>query len=164
MCLFYFLILLSTQPNEVELGLGIHGEPGVQRMQLKSVDAFVDQILETILQKSPPFLASPPPAHVVLLINNLGGTTSMEVSIAAKRAVIFLGKFFLYYTFFVLNEHFHMVLEQKKLTVERVYTGPFMTALDMAGLSFTLLPVKDIDMPLYALSPNICVIAIKCLF
>jgi dihydroxyacetone kinase len=74
------------------LGLGIHGEQGVQRMDLKPVKELVEQIIDLILQKSPPFLTTPAPNRLAVLINNLGGTTGMEISIASKHAVIYLGK------------------------------------------------------------------------
>jgi dihydroxyacetone kinase len=100
----YFIRLLIYpffKTNEIELGLGIHGEPGVKRMPLKSANELVEQIIDLILQKSPPFLASPPPSHLVLLINNLGGTTGMEISIASKHAVIYLGMHVFFCLFFL---------------------------------------------------------------
>ena len=59
--------------GEVELGLGIHGEPGVRRAPLESADALVDRLLETILGRF-----SARPTRVALLVNGLGGTTAME--------------------------------------------------------------------------------------
>jgi dihydroxyacetone kinase len=104
--------------NEIELGLGIHGEPGVRRDLLEPADALVDRLLDTLL-------ATPLPGtgRVVFMVNNLGGTPTMELAIVARRAVA--------------------VLEQRGLVVERVYLGTFLSALEMAGVSLTVLPVDD---------------------
>jgi triose/dihydroxyacetone kinase / FAD-AMP lyase (cyclizing) len=105
--------------NEIELGLGIHGEPGVRRGPLEPADALVDHLLDAILAD----LVLAPRSPVVLLVNNLGGTPTMELAIAARRAVA--------------------VLEERKLILERVYMGTFLTALEMAGVSLSVLPVDD---------------------
>ncbi|HEY7314817.1 MAG TPA: dihydroxyacetone kinase subunit DhaL [Gemmataceae bacterium] len=105
--------------GEIELGLGIHGEPGVRRGPLEPADVLVDRLLDAILAD----LGSAAGARVVLLVNNLGGTPTMELAIAARRAVV--------------------VLEKRRLTVERVYMGTFLSALEMAGVSLSVLPVDD---------------------
>lgn len=105
--------------DEIELGLGIHGEPGVQRGPLEPADALVDRLLGAILND----LA---PAHgdrIGLLINNLGGTPTMELAIVARRALF--------------------VLEGRGLHVERVYLGTFLSALEMAGVSLSVLAVDE---------------------
>jgi dihydroxyacetone kinase len=104
---------------EVELGLGIHGEPGVRRGPLEAADALVDRLLAAILADLGPAAG----ARVVLLVNNLGGTPTMELAVVARRAVA--------------------VLEGRSLAVERVYLGTFLSALEMAGASLTVLPVDD---------------------
>jgi dihydroxyacetone kinase len=105
--------------NEIELGLGIHGEPGVRRGPLEPADALVDHLLGAILAD----LAPAPGTRVVLLVNNLGGTPTMELAIVARRAVA--------------------VLEERRLAVERVYLGTFLSSLEMAGVSLSVLPVND---------------------
>lgn len=105
--------------DEIELGLGIHGEPGVRRGTLEPADALTDQLLAAILAD----LGSIPGGRVVLLVNNLGATPTMELVIVARRAVA--------------------VLEERGLAVERVYLGTFMSALEMAGVSLSVLPVDD---------------------
>jgi dihydroxyacetone kinase len=105
--------------NEIELGLGIHGEPGVHRGPLEPADALVDRLLDAILAD----LAPVPGARVVLLVNNLGGTPVMELAIVARRAVA--------------------VLEERKLILERVYMGTFLSSLEMAGVSLSVLSVDD---------------------
>ena len=106
--------------NEIELGLGIHGEPGVRRGPLETADALVDRLLAAIFAEIP----APSGGRVVLLVNNLGATPTMELAIVARRAVA--------------------VVEGKGLTIERVYLGTFLSSLEMAGISLSVLPVDDV--------------------
>jgi dihydroxyacetone kinase len=105
--------------TELELGLGIHGEPGVRRGPVLAADVLVDHLLDAVLAD----LALAPGARVVLLINNLGATPTMELAVVARRAVA--------------------VLESRGDVVERAYLGTFLSALDMAGVSLSVLPVDD---------------------
>jgi dihydroxyacetone kinase len=104
----------SLGEGEVELGLGIHGEPGVRRVPIEPADALVEHLLRAIL-------AEVAPGPVVLLVNNLGGTAAMELAIVARHAVA--------------------LLEGRGYPVERVYSGTFLSALEMAGVSLSVLPV-----------------------
>jgi triose/dihydroxyacetone kinase / FAD-AMP lyase (cyclizing) len=106
----------SLDEAEVELGLGIHGEPGVRRVPIEPADALVDRLMG-------PILAEIAGDRVVLLVNNLGGTPTMELAIVARHAID--------------------VLERSSKRVERVYAGTFLSALEMAGVSLTVLPVDD---------------------
>ena len=72
--------------REMELGLGIHGEPGVKRMQLQAADELTETLLSAILQQGK-FAAQKP---VAAMINNLGATTEMELAIVARHAVSYL--------------------------------------------------------------------------
>ena len=105
--------------QEMELGLGIHGEPGVKRMQVQASDELTETLLSTILQQGK--LAAQKP--VAAMINNLGATTEMELAIVARHAV----------------SH----LESKGFTVARVYAGTFLSSLDMAGISISVLGLDD---------------------
>jgi dihydroxyacetone kinase len=105
--------------DEVELGLGIHGEPGVRRGPLEPADALTARLLDAVLAD----LAPAPGSRVVLLVNNLGGTPAMELAIVARRAV--------------------RELEGRGLAVERVYAGTFLSSLEMAGVSLSVLPIDD---------------------
>ncbi len=105
--------------NEIELGLGIHGEPGFRRMQLASADELVDRLLEPVLASQ----HFAPGDRVALLINNLGATTTMELAIVARRALA--------------------ALRERELVIERVYSGTFVSSLDAAGVSISLLKVDD---------------------
>ena len=105
--------------DEIEIGLGIHGEPGVRRGPLEPADALVDQLLGSILADLNP----PPGARVALLVNNLGGTAVMELAIVARHAVV--------------------VLEGRGCRVERAYAGTFLSALEMAGVSLSVMVLDD---------------------
>ena len=104
--------------NEVELGLGIHGERGVHRASFEAADNLVDRLLATILGQSKNL-----PGRVALLVNGLGGTTDMELAIVARKALSGLAK--------------------AGIVVERAYAGTFLSALEMAGVSLSLLEVDD---------------------
>lgn len=110
--------------DEIEVGLGIHGEQGVRRMPLASADHLTSLIVDTI--KADGKVKSGD--RVVLLINGLGSTPPMELSIVARSAVT--------------------VLEDAGVTVERAWAGTFLSALDMPGFSLSVLPVSDSDLVL----------------
>jgi len=101
--------------TEIELGLGIHGEKGVSRSVMQSADCLVDIILETICAD----LQMKSGEHVALLVNGLGGTPPMELSIVARHAL--------------------SVLRARGLLVQRAWVGNYMTALEMPGCSLSVM-------------------------
>ena len=105
--------------DEVEWGLGIHGEPGVERGRLAPVHEVVARLAAAIVADR----GITPGDRVALLVNGLGATPPMELSIVAGAAV--------------------RDLTGRGLTVDRVWAGNFLTALDMAGVSLSVLPVDD---------------------
>lgn len=105
--------------DEMELGLGIHGEPGVLRAPRAPADAIVARMLATILADQD--LAAG--QRVVLLVNGLGGTPPMELAIIARHAL--------------------SVLRGTGLIVERAWCGAFLTALEMPGCSLSVMRVDD---------------------
>jgi triose/dihydroxyacetone kinase / FAD-AMP lyase (cyclizing) len=105
--------------NEMELGLGIHGEPGVIRTRLQPAD----ELTETLLGKILKYGVFGQEKRVVVLINNLGATTEMELAIVAR--------------------HVARVLDANGFTIERMYAGTFLSSLDMAGISISVLGVDD---------------------
>jgi dihydroxyacetone kinase len=105
--------------DEIELGLGIHGETGVKRTKIQSADTLTETLLTEIL-KHGKFGSE---KRVAVMVNNLGATTEMELAIVARYAVRYL--------------------ERRGFTVERVYAGVFLTSLDMAGVSISVLSVND---------------------
>jgi len=105
--------------SEIELGLGIHGEPGVQKAALERVELLVDRLLEVIaLDRG--FLAG---ERLVLLVNGLGATPPMELAIVARDAL----------------RH----LRANGFDVQRAWSGTLLSALDMPGFSLSLLRVDN---------------------
>src|ERR1700736_4828988 len=89
----------SLSDKEIELGLGIHGEPGVRRMPLASADTLVDTLVENILSAREHKSGE----RIAFLVNNLGATTPMEIAIVTRHALA--------------------SLTSRGLNVERVYSG-----------------------------------------
>ncbi|KAM7479594.1 hypothetical protein LguiA_027807 [Lonicera macranthoides] len=106
--------------GKMELGLGIHGEAGAAVADIQPVDVVVSHVLTQILSPETNYVPIKRGSRVVLMINGLGATPAMELMIAAGKAVPKLQL-----------EH--------GLAVDRVYTGSFMTSLDMAGFSITVM-------------------------
>ena len=108
----------ELREDEMELGLGIHGEPGVTRTKLQSAD----QLTETLLTKILSGQKFDAEKRIAVMINNLGATTEMELAIVARHATLFLKK--------------------NGFTIERLYAGTFLSSLDMAGISISVLGVN----------------------
>jgi len=100
--------------NEMEVGLGIHGEPGTHRAPVETAKDVVDHLLAKILAKD--FAKN---AEVVVMVNGLGGTPQMELC--------------------VINNDLHNALAAKGITVYKTLLGNYMTSLEMAGFSITVL-------------------------
>jgi dihydroxyacetone kinase len=109
----------SLDEDEVELGLGIHGERGVERTALRRADDLVDIILTTVLSDRGLDRGD----RVALLVNGLGGTPPMELAVIARRAI--------------------GTLRERGLIVARAWSGNLLTALEMPGMSLTILPVNE---------------------
>ncbi|MGV3491952.1 MAG: dihydroxyacetone kinase family protein [Devosia sp.] len=105
--------------NEIELGLGIHGEKGVQRLAMQGADALVETMLDVILLDKQ-FGAG---QRVAILVNGLGATPPIELAVVARKALGYA--------------------REKGLLVERLYSGVFLSALDMPGCSISVLAVDD---------------------
>ncbi|KAM6204686.1 triokinase/FMN cyclase [Sarcoramphus papa] len=110
--------------DEMELGLGIHGEAGVRRMKVLPADEAVETMLAHMTDPSnASHLPLSPGASVVLVVNNLGGLSCLELGIVAGAAV--------------------RCLESRGIHIARALVGSFMTALEMAGVSLTLMLVDE---------------------
>lgn len=105
--------------DEIEIGLGVHGEVGVERTKLVPADEIAEKMLNRILVDLP-FESGD---RVAVLLNNLGATTQMELLIVYRRLA--------------------QLLEEKGITVERTDIGAPFTSQDMAGFSLTLLKLTD---------------------
>lgn len=109
----------SLEDDQVEFGLGIHGESGVSRSKVDSAEVMIRSLVTRIVEQGN--LQSG--QRVALMVNNLGGTSVQELDIVARQALI------------ECSTH--------GLRVEKAMVGTFLTALEMAGVSLTLLRVDD---------------------
>ena len=105
--------------DEVEIGIGIHGEPGTHREKITDAAATVDTLLAKIFAEG----IYQEGDRVAVLVNGMGATPLSELYIANKRVA--------------------EVLAEKKLTAVKTYVGNYMTSLDMAGFSITLLKLDE---------------------
>ncbi len=105
--------------DEMEIGIGIHGEPGRERMELETADRIVDRLMGPILEDLP-FRSGD---RVLAFVNGMGGTPLIELYIVTRRVA--------------------RVLEERGLRLERSLVGSYITSLEMAGCSITLLRLGD---------------------
>lgn len=104
--------------NEIEVGLGIHGEPGVHKQEIKPAKDLVKILLDKVLADID-YTKSP----VALMVNGLGATTQMELLIAANDAVDYL--------------------TEKGIKIHESKVGNYMTSLEMPGFSITLVKLDE---------------------
>jgi dihydroxyacetone kinase-like protein len=109
----------TLDDDQIEFGIGIHGEPGRARIPLEPADAIVDRLV-TAITGDLPFVAGD---RVLLLVNGLGGTPQSELYIVFRRAA--------------------QSLAERGLVVTRSLLGSFATSLEMQGVSITLLRLDD---------------------
>lgn len=100
--------------NEMEIGVGHHGEPGVERTKMKPADEITEILMEKILQDLP-FKKSD---EVSVLIDGLGSTPLIELYIIYRKVV--------------------QILRQRQIQIHKSYIGEFFTSLEMGGFSITL--------------------------
>lgn len=101
--------------DEMEVGLGIHGEPGTHKEKIQSADKIADHLLEKILED----IKIKENEEVAVMINGLGGTPLMEL--------------------YIMNREVHRRLIEKGMKVYKTLVGNFMTSLEMAGASISIL-------------------------
>lgn len=104
--------------NEIEIGMGIHGEPGVEKTNIKTSKEIAEVLLKHIFDDKD-FSGK----EVALLVNGLGATPLMEL--------------------YILNKDVREILETKNIKVYKSLVGNYMTALDMSGCSITLMELDD---------------------
>ena len=109
----------TLKDDEIELGLGIHGEKGVERRKISTADELAEIILKTIIDDRKIGKGD----KVALLVNGLGGTSSMELAIMTRHAIAYL--------------------RAQSIDVARVWTGTLLSAIDMPGCSLSLLKLDD---------------------
>ncbi|MFW5737115.1 MAG: dihydroxyacetone kinase subunit DhaK [Halanaerobium sp.] len=109
----------SLEEDEIELGIGIHGEPGTERTDLMKADDIVDELLTSVIEDLPYEDGD----EVALMVNGMGGTPLMELFLANRRA--------------------NQLLAEKGIKIYKTFVGEYMTSLEMAGVSLTLLKLDD---------------------
>lgn len=105
--------------EEMELGIGIHGEPGVERRPIMSADDATSIVIENIFDD----LTLKEGDKVAIMVNGMGATPLMELYIIYRKA--------------------HNILTNRGVLPERVFVGEYMTSLEMAGFSITLLKLDN---------------------
>lgn len=108
----------SLDDNELEMGIGIHGEEGIQKEDMKSADEIVREMADRLLEE-----VTDTDSEYALMVNGMGATPEMEL--------------------YVINNSLFDYLKEKNIKVARTYVGNFMTSMDMAGFSITLYKVND---------------------
>jgi len=109
----------TLDEDEIEIGIGIHGEPGRERIKLEPADAITDRMLTPIIEDLP-FSSGD---KVLLMVNGMGGTPQIELYIMFRRAA--------------------EALAEQGIDVERSLVGNFTTSLEMQGASITVLKLDD---------------------
>ena len=105
--------------DEMEVGVGIHGEPGRRREKITNADAITEELFEAVA-KDVPFNSGD---RVAIMVNGLGGTPITELYVMYAKA--------------------HELAEKSGFTVVRNYVGEYCTSLEMAGASLTILKLDD---------------------
>ncbi|MBS3649475.1 dihydroxyacetone kinase subunit L [Pseudaminobacter sp. 19-2017] len=106
-------------PGEMEIGMGLHGEPGIRRGPLESADSLAEQLVATIIAD----LGLRRGDEVAVLVNGLGSTSSMEL--------------------YLLHRRTRQILDEQGIRIARSWVGEYATSLEMAGASITLLRLDD---------------------
>lgn len=117
--------------DEMEIGMGIHGEPGINRTKLKTADEIAETIMEAILEDGPYSEGD----EVSILVNGLGATPQEELYIIYRK----------------VDE----ILKGRGIKAYRNYVGEFATSMEMAGMSVTVMKLDDelkrlLDAPAYS--------------
>lgn len=106
----------DIEDNQMEIGIGIHGEKGLHREDVQPINVIVERLLDQLykeIEKKP----------LIVMVNGMGGTPLSELNIVTKY----------------LDEQFN----QNDIGVKQWFVGDYMTALDMQGFSITVLPFSE---------------------
>lgn len=105
--------------NEMEYGVGIHGEPGIQRETVQSADALAKRIVDSLINE----LNVEKAEEVTLLVNGFGGTPLQEL--------------------YLFTNSVAKVLSERSIKIYRAFAGNYMTSIDMSGASVSLMKMND---------------------
>ena len=121
----------EIKDDEIEIGMGIHGEPGIKREKLRSADQLSDDLCKRILEDYKLNAED----QVSIMINSLGATPLEELYIISKR----------------VHENFSKL----KIKITKSYVGRYATSMEMAGMSITIFKL-DSELKKYLLTPSNC--------
>ncbi len=105
--------------DEMEIGMGIHGEPGTHRDSIKSADEITNHLMEKILSD----MELNSGEEVAVMINGLSGTPLMEL--------------------YIINNRTNEILKEKGIKIYKTFVGEYMTSLEMAGFSISILKLDE---------------------
>lgn len=111
--------IFDMEDGDMEIGMGIHGEPGIRRGKIEPADAVVDEIMKPILEDLPFEKGD----EVYVLVNSLGATPLMDLHVCFRRV--------------------KQILDEKGIKLYKGLVGPFACSMDMAGMSITLVKLDD---------------------
>ncbi|MFB1099396.1 dihydroxyacetone kinase subunit DhaK [Terribacillus sp. JSM ZJ617] len=103
--------------DEMEYGVGIHGEPGIRREKVLSANELAKRMVEDLLKEGQP------EEDAALLINGFGGTPLQEL--------------------YLFNQSVNRELAERNIKINRIFVGNYMTSIDMAGVSVTIMSLDD---------------------
>lgn len=111
--------VLELPENEVELGVGMHGEPGIKRLKKKTANEYAAQMIKKLMNE----FSNCTNDEFVFMVNGLGGTMLMEL--------------------YLFSNCVDSILKYKRIKTHKILVGNYMTSLDMAGISLTIIKVDD---------------------
>ncbi|WP_297638451.1 dihydroxyacetone kinase subunit DhaK [uncultured Clostridium sp.] len=109
----------SLAEDEIEIGMGIHGEPGTHREKIETADKVAEQLVEKILKD----IEIKENEEVAVMVNGLSGTPLMEL--------------------YIINKKVREILNSKNIKVYKTFVGEYMTSLEMAGCSVSILKLDS---------------------
>lgn len=109
----------DLEEDEIEIGIGIHGEPGRHKIAMENADGITDRLLDPILSD----LGVDAGERILLFVNGMGGTPQSELYIVYRRAA--------------------QVLKERGIVIERSLVGNYITSLEMQGCSLSVLRLDD---------------------
>ncbi len=107
--------------DEIEYGVGIHGEPGIRREKGASADELAERMANDLLKDLK--MEDGETSEIAILVNGFGGTPLQEL--------------------YLFNNAVTRILTDKKITINRAFVGNYMTSIDMAGVSLTVMKLDE---------------------
>ncbi|PLS16125.1 dihydroxyacetone kinase subunit DhaK [Bacillus sp. M6-12] len=109
----------SMDEDEMEMGMGIHGEPGIKRTKLRTANEIAEEIIHYLTDD----LSLSAGDEVAVLVNGSGATPLEEL--------------------YIVNREVHLLLQERDINIYKTYVGEYATSMDMAGCSITLLKIDE---------------------